>query len=57
MEQHKRTIARAISYRVMALLVTAIWTGLSHAFIIHMVLTAIHYVHERAGMRLSWGRK
>ena len=55
-ELHKRTIIRAVTYRVIALLITAIWTGLSDAILIHLILTLIHYVHERIWMRISWGK-
>lgn len=38
MELHKRTIVRTLSYRFTALLITAVWTGLSEAVAIHIVL-------------------
>lgn len=56
METHKRTIARAVSYRIIALLITAVWTGLADAVIIHIILTAIHYVMERLWLKIKWGR-
>ena len=55
-ELHKRTIVRAVSYRIVALLITALWTGLSNAIIIHVILTAIHYIHERLWLKIKWGR-
>ena len=55
-ESHKRTIVRALSYRIVALLITAIWTGLSDAVIIHIILTAVHYVLERVWLKIKWGR-
>ena len=55
-EQHKRTVIRALSYRIIALLITAIWTGLSDAVIIHVILTAVHYIHERLWLKIKWGR-
>ena len=56
METHKRTMARAISYRIVATLITAIWTGLSSAIVIHLVLTAVHYAMERTWLKIKWGR-
>lgn len=56
METHKRTIVRAISWRIVATLVTAIWTGLSGAIVINIFMTLAHYVHERAWLRLDWGK-
>jgi len=55
-ELHKRTIVRAITYRVIALMITAIWTGLSDAILIHLILTAIHYGHERIWLKIKWGK-
>jgi len=55
-ELHKRTIVRAVTYRIIALLITALWTGLSNAIIIHVILIAIHYIHERLWLKIKWGR-
>ena len=55
-ETHSRTIARAVVYRVIALLITALWTGLSSAIVIHLILTAVHYVHERVWLKVKWGK-
>jgi uncharacterized membrane protein len=55
-ELHKRTIVRTVSYRIIALLITAIWTGLSDAVVIHIILTVVHYGLERAWLKIKWGR-
>jgi uncharacterized membrane protein len=55
-ELHKRTIVRTVSYRIVALLITAIWTGLSDAVIIHIILTAVHYLMERMWLKIKWGK-
>ena len=55
-ESHKRTIIRTISYRLAALLITAVWTGLSDAITIHIVLAILHYVMERVWLKIKWGR-
>jgi thiamine transporter ThiT len=55
-ELHKRTIVRTISYRMIALLITAIWTGLSDAVVIHIILTLVHYAMERVWLKIKWGR-
>ena len=55
-ELKKRTLVRTISYRVVALLITALWTGLSDAIVIHIILTAVHYVFERIWLRINWGK-
>jgi uncharacterized membrane protein len=56
-ELHKRTVVRAITYRIIALLITALWTGLASAVLIHIVLTAVHYVHERVWLKINWGKE
>ena len=54
-ETHARTWARAISYRIVATLITAAFTGLGTAILIHVLLTVIHYVMERFWLRVNWG--
>ena len=55
-ETHVRTVARTMSYRIIAMLITALWTGLSNAVIIHIVLAVVHYVMERVWLKINWGR-
>lgn len=55
-ETHPRTLIRTITYRIAALGITALWTGLETAVLIHVVLTAVHYVHERAWLTIKWGK-
>lgn len=56
MELHKRTWARTLSYRFAALVVTAIWTGISSAIEIHIALAILHYVMERLWLKINWGK-
>lgn len=55
-ETKTRTFVRALTYRIVALLITALWTGLSDAVVIHVILTLLHYVFERLWLRVKWGR-
>jgi uncharacterized membrane protein len=55
-ETHKRTIVRAISWRIVATLVTAAFTGINGAIIINIWMTIAHYIHERAWLKLDWGK-
>lgn len=55
-ETHKRTITRIILWRLIATGVTAIWTGLSGAVIIHLTLVFLHYLYERVWLKVHWGR-
>jgi len=54
-ESHKRTIARAVSWRIIATLITAIWAGFNAAIVINVILTILHYVHERVWLNIHWG--
>jgi hypothetical protein len=55
-ETHTRTVTRTVSYRIIAMLITAWWTGLGNAVIIHVVLAAVHYVLERSWLKIKWGK-
>jgi len=55
-ESHKRTLIRTVTYRLLALLITAIWTGLGTAIAIHIILTLVHYVHGRVWLKIKWGK-
>lgn len=55
-ESHKRTLARAISYRVVATLITAMFTGIGAAIALHVILTLVHYVMERLWLKVNWGK-
>lgn len=55
-ELHKRTLVRTVSYRITALFITAIWTGISDAIVIHIILTAVHYAMERIWLKIKWGK-
>ena len=56
-ETHIRTWVRTLSYRMTALLITALWTGLSDAVMIHIVLAFLQYGMERAWLKINWGKK
>jgi uncharacterized membrane protein len=65
-ETHKRTIARMISYRIGAVMLTiplTYWaTGnweiaLSGSAILHVLLTVGYYLHERIWLNIKWGLK
>jgi len=56
METHKRTLVRAASWRITATAVTAAFTGLEGAIIINVVMTLVHYIHERLWLKMNWGK-
>ena len=52
-ETHKRTIIRAICWRIVATLITAAYTGLGGAIIINIWMTLAQYIHERAWLEVK----
>lgn len=56
-ETHGRTIVKSISWRIVATLVTAYFTGLTGAIVINVWMTVAYYIHERLWTRVRWGFK
>ena len=56
-ETHKRTWTKAIVYRILAVTITTFFTGISTAIMLHLVLTALYYAHERTWLKIQWGLK
>lgn len=55
-ETHSRTLVRIMLFRLIAMLITAVWTGIADAVMIHIVLTIVHYVFERVWLKIKWGK-
>jgi uncharacterized membrane protein len=56
-ETHVRTLTRAIIYRVLATIITAFFTGIGTAIMLHIILTVLFYIHERLWLKIQWGLK
>ncbi len=65
-ERHSRTIAKSITWRIIAFtssiiilyLLTHNWeTSLYHAIIIHIVKTILYYIHERFWNKSNFGQE
>ncbi|PJC00944.1 MAG: hypothetical protein CO073_04900 [Candidatus Komeilibacteria bacterium CG_4_9_14_0_8_um_filter_36_9] len=65
-ERHSRTIAKSITWRIIAFASTVIvvycltldWeTSLYHSVIIHAVKTVLYYIHERAWNASNFGQE
>ena len=52
-ESHLRTWVRTLSYRLIALLITAVWTGIGDAVLIHIVLAVVQYIVERIWLKVK----
>ena len=55
-ETHLRTFVRLAAWRLVALSLTAFWTGLGDAVIIHIVLAVGQYIYERVWLKFDWGK-
>ncbi len=65
-ETHNRTIARMISYRLIAWVFTIVWTYIftgnfgqatGFATLLHLMLSVDYYIHERVWLTIKWGIK
>jgi uncharacterized membrane protein len=48
-------MTRAIVWRLIATALTVPFTGLATAVFLHVLLTVVHYIHERAWLKIKWG--
>lgn len=55
-ETHQRTIARAVSWRILTLLVTIPFTGISTAILLNVFFIVVHYLFERVWLKIKWGQ-
>jgi uncharacterized membrane protein len=56
-ETYLRTVAKAVSYRFMAIVSSVIMVGWESAIYVEISKTLIFYVCERAWLKSSWGIK
>jgi uncharacterized membrane protein len=54
-ETHARTIAKSISYRVLAIISSVIMVGWHSAIYVEISKTLIFYFCERFWLKISWG--
>lgn len=54
-ERPLRTFSRIVSFRLIALAITAFFVGWSIAVTLQIILICVHYVQERLWLKTSWG--
>ncbi len=54
-ESRYRTLLRVIVYRVIAMIITGLWTGVHGAIIIGVILTVVNYLLDRMWLQIPWG--
>jgi uncharacterized membrane protein len=66
METKRRTLLRAITYRITALSMTIVWTYMftgnflqsaGFSLALHVLLSIDYYIHERVWLKIKWGLK
>jgi uncharacterized membrane protein len=53
-ETHQRTMARAVSYRILAELSSFVMVGVASGIVIEVAKTLVYYVMERLWLLTSW---
>lgn len=51
-----RTLVRILTFRILALAVTAFFVGWNIAIVLQLILIVLHYVIERVWLSVSWGK-
>jgi hypothetical protein len=54
-ERPIRTFARIVSFRLIALAITAFFVGWSVAVTLQLILLCVHYSMERLWLKTTWG--
>jgi hypothetical protein len=52
-----RTFSRIVSFRLIALAITAFFVGWSIAITLQLILLLVHYTMERLWLKTTWGLK
>lgn len=53
----KRSIVKTIVFKAITTSVTAIFTGIKGAILIHAILTLVYLLYELVWNRISWGKQ
>lgn len=56
-ETHTRTWTKAITWRVIATLLAALFVDISLAIALNIIQTVAYYIHERIWLRITWGKQ
>ena len=51
-----RSILKTVCFKIITTAITAIFTGISAAIGIHLILTIVYLVYERVWNKIEWGR-
>lgn len=54
METHKRTVVKTITFKFLTTSITAFFIGIGNAIALHILLTVVYWLHERAWSKIEW---
>lgn len=52
----KRSIVKTLFFKIVTTSVTAFFTGIGTAILLHLILTAFYLMYERFWNRIVWGK-
>jgi uncharacterized membrane protein len=52
----KRSIVKTLFFKIVTTTITAFFTGIGTAILLHTILTIFYLLYERFWNRLSWGK-
>lgn len=52
----KRSIVKTLFFKIVTTSVTAFFTGIGTAILLHTILTAFYLLYERFWNRVKWGK-
>lgn len=55
MDTLKRSIVKTILFKIITTSITAYFTGIGEAILIHLILTLVYLIYERVWSRINWG--
>lgn len=51
-----RSVVKTLFFKLITTSITAIFTGVGNAIMIHLILTVVYLVYERIWNKVNWGR-
>ena len=57
METKTRSIAKDVTWRIIATLIAMYWVGFQAAIVLNIIQTVAYYFHERVWTHIKWGRE
>jgi uncharacterized membrane protein len=52
----KRSIIKTLFFKIVTTSVTALFTGVGTAIVLHLILTVFYLVYERVWNKIKWGK-